>query len=85
MRAMMNGNNVAFFQAGDMTEKQQLRRMAVYLAKRSDRERYCGERQIPCVDCWYNQTDDCELSEGNNMVFVCLIQIWNKRRLPLTC
>jgi len=62
MRAMMNGNNVAFFQAGDMTEKQQLRRMAVYLAKRSDRERYCGERQIPCVDCWYNQTDDCELS-----------------------
>ena len=62
MRAMMSGNNVVFFQAGDMTEKQQLRRMAVYLAKRSDKEQYCGERHIPCVDCWYNQTDSCELA-----------------------
>jgi archaellum biogenesis ATPase FlaH len=62
MRAMMNRNNVVFFQAGDMTEKQQLRRMAVYLSKRSDKERYCTERQIPCVDCWYNQTDTCELA-----------------------
>lgn len=60
MRAMMTGNNVAFFQAGDMTEKQQIRRMAIYLTKRSDRERYCGERYIPCVDCWYHQTDTCD-------------------------
>lgn len=60
MRAMMTGNNVAFFQAGDMTEKQQIRRMAIYLAKRSDRERYCGERYIPCVDCWYHQVDTCD-------------------------
>lgn len=63
MRAMSNNNNVAFFQAGDMTEKQQLRRMAVYLAKRSDKERYCSARLIPCVDCWHNQTDTCEKPE----------------------
>ncbi len=60
MRAMMTGNKVAFFQAGDMTENQQIRRMAIYLAKRSDRERYCGARYIPCVDCWLHQTDSCE-------------------------
>lgn len=67
MRAMMTGNRVAFFQAGDMTEKQQIRRIAIYLAKRSDRERYCGERYIPCVDCWYHQTDTCERPEREQM------------------
>lgn len=63
MRALKTGSKVAFFQAGDMTEKQQMRRLAVYLCKRSDQERYCKEQWLPKVDCWYNQTDECNRDE----------------------
>jgi len=62
MTAMASGCNVAFFQAGDMTEAQQLRRMGIYLTRRSDKEKYCEERYMPVVDCWLNQTDDCHQS-----------------------
>jgi hypothetical protein len=63
MRAVQTGSKVAFFQAGDMTEEQQLRRMYIYLAKRSDRERYCKEIYMPVVDCWFNQTGECSCKE----------------------
>ena len=46
-----------------MTEEQQLRRMYIYLAKRSDRERYCKEIYMPVVDCWFNQTGECSCKE----------------------
>jgi hypothetical protein len=58
-RAVRQGANVAFFQAGDMTENQQLRRICVHLARRSDKQRYCGDITYPCLDCERNQTDAC--------------------------
>ena len=59
MRGMASGCNVAFFQAGDMTENQQLRRFCIYLARRSDKKRYCGELWLPEMDCTFNQLDSC--------------------------
>lgn len=63
MRAMRQNSNVAFFQAGDMSERQQLKRLCVYLAKRSDKARYCKEMYVPVVDCEYNQLDSCDREE----------------------
>jgi hypothetical protein len=59
MRAMMSGCNVVFFQAGDMTENQQLVRLGIYLARKSDMKKYCGELWLPEMDCFHNQTDTC--------------------------
>ncbi len=63
MRGMASGCNVAFFQAGDMSEDQQLRRICIYLAKKSDRKRYCQGMYVPTLDCWHNQTDTCTRKE----------------------
>ena len=52
--------NVAFFQAGDMTENQQLRRAAIRVAGKSHKARYCGELLVPIYDCLWNQNDSCE-------------------------
>lgn len=60
-RAVRSGRNVVMFQAGDMGEKQQLRRLAIGLAGRSNRAKYCGPMYIPVLDCFYNQTDECDL------------------------
>jgi hypothetical protein len=60
MRGLMENCNVAFFQAGDMSEKQQNRRIYTYLAQRSDKERYCGRLHIPIIDCLNNQQDACK-------------------------
>lgn len=59
-RAVSQRLNVAFFQAGDMSEAQQLRRLGIHLAKRSDQERYCGEQYQPVKDCKRNQTGECQ-------------------------
>lgn len=63
VRAMKSGCNVAFFQAGDMAENEWRRRLGIYLTKRSDKEKYCGELLVPVVDCVYNQTDTCQRDE----------------------
>ena len=63
IRALTSGCNVVLFQAGDMTENQQLRRMCVYLAHRSDQEKYCQGRFIPVPDCIYSQLGTCEREE----------------------
>ena len=60
IRALRKGSKVAFFQAGDMTEAQQIRRIAIHLSGRSDREEYCGELLMPELDCVYNQIDECD-------------------------
>jgi len=59
-RASSQGCKVAFFQAGDMTRNQQIRRLAIYRAKKSDKEKYCGKRLIPVKDCIHNQLDRCD-------------------------
>lgn len=65
MRAVRQKANVAFFAAGDMTESQLLRRICVYIARRSDREKYCEERFAPVGDCVLNQLDLCKRSDRN--------------------
>lgn len=59
MRAMSSGCNVAFFQAGDMTENQHLKRLCIYHSKRSDKKKYNHGLWIPEVDCLKNQSDEC--------------------------
>ncbi len=65
LRAIRQKANVVFFAAGDMTESQTLKRICTYIAKRSDREKYCQERFSPVGDCIYNQLDICKRSDRN--------------------
>lgn len=66
MRAVRQRANVAFIEAGDMTESQLLRRVCVYIARNSDRGKYCKERFIPVGDCVFNQIDSCHRSDRNS-------------------
>lgn len=59
IRASKAGCNVAFFQAGDMSESQQLRRIAINRAGKSDKEKYTGKQLTFVKDCFKNQTDSC--------------------------
>lgn len=63
MRASKQGSNVVLFQAGDMTRNQQLRRVAIYKAQRSDKEKYSGMYYMPVKDCIHNQLDTCDREE----------------------
>jgi hypothetical protein len=65
LRAIRQKANVAFFAAGDMTEAQMLKRICVYVAKKSDKEKYCQARFIPVGDCVFNQIDSCQRSDRN--------------------
>lgn len=60
LRAVQQGVSVAFFQAGDMTQEQQLRRIATKITGRVCREKYEGLNWIPCQDCVRNQLNTCE-------------------------
>jgi hypothetical protein len=59
MESLRNGNDTAFFQAGDMTENQMIRRIGIHLCQNSDMQRYCRPMYIPVVDCIDNQIDNC--------------------------
>ena len=59
-KAVQQRLKVAFFQAGDMSESQQIRRIGINLLKKSDREEYCGKMYEPVKDCIFNQLDQCE-------------------------
>lgn len=63
IRATQNRQKVAFFQAGDMTEFQQLRRIATYMTKLPFDPKYIGESYIPVMDCIRNQMDSCDRQE----------------------
>jgi len=63
MLGIQQGCNVAFFQAGDMSESQMMARMCIYLSRKSDQEKYCQEMYMPVLDCIYNQNDTCEKGE----------------------
>lgn len=55
--------NVAFFQAGDMTDEQQTRRLSIRITGRNDQKRFCGKVFVPVYDCFHNQTDKCDIRE----------------------
>lgn len=61
IRAARQNCNVAFFQAGDMTKEQQLKRICIHLAKKTDKEKYSGAMYEPVRDCIKNQLDTCDL------------------------
>lgn len=63
MRAIRQGKKVAFFQAGDMNETQQLLRLCIYITKKSNKEKYCGDQWEAVRDCIYNQNNTCDLVE----------------------
>lgn len=60
IRGVMQKCNVAFFQAGDMTEEQQVRRIHIRLNGKSDRKAYTGKIKTPCLDCVSNQDNSCD-------------------------
>ncbi|MGB4239622.1 MAG: hypothetical protein WBJ87_08470 [Candidatus Hydrothermia bacterium] len=63
MRACSQGRRVAFFQAGDLSEYDFLRRISIYLAKKSNKLKYCCEHYEPVRDCIYNQSNECTREE----------------------
>lgn len=65
LRAIRQKANVAYFEAGDMTEAQVLRRICIYIARRSDKEKYCQKRFRPVGDCVLNQLNLCDRSDRN--------------------
>jgi len=65
MRAVRQKSNVAFFEAGDMTESQILRRICMYISRKSDQEQYCQARFKPIGDCVHNQIDNCNRGDRN--------------------
>ncbi len=65
LRSIRQRYNVAFFEAGDMTESQFLKRVGIYLARRSDQMKYCQERFRPVGDCVLNQLDLCNRNDRN--------------------
>lgn len=63
LRACEQKSNVAFFQAGDMSEDQWLMRVSVNRAGKSNLEKYSGKMWEPVRDCVKNQLDTCDLPE----------------------
>lgn len=62
-RALLGGQKTAFFSAGDMSQNQMQLRNYIYMARRSNRAKYCGWMLRPTLDCILNQTGKCERSE----------------------
>ena len=63
IRAAMQGKKVLFCQAGDMSQIQMERRIAIYITQNSDQEKYCGTLYIPILDCIYNQLGTCDINQ----------------------
>lgn len=63
LRACKQGKKVAFFQAGDMSKEEQLKRICIYLAKKSNIEMYCEKMFEPVRDCILHQLDICRREE----------------------
>lgn len=61
IRAALCRCNVAFFECGDMSQRQIIRRKHIRLAGRSDKKRYCGRIRVPVLDCKWNQQDTCTM------------------------
>jgi len=62
-KAVLQNLNVAFFQAGDMSRKEQIIRIGINLCKKSNLKKYSGKMYEPVRDCIHNQRDECERKE----------------------
>ena len=54
------GCNVAFFSVGDMTLPQIMLRYGIRFCGKSNKEKFCREIELPCIDCKKNQDDTCD-------------------------
>jgi len=63
LQAVRQHKNVAFFQAGDMSRAEQLRRIAINLSGTSDSAEYCSAHYQSIRDCIFNQNDTCNKPE----------------------
>ena len=61
LRGAGTGSKVAFFQGGDLSQKQFERRLSIHYAKKSDKKKYCGQLFIPTLDCVKNLNGSCGL------------------------
>jgi len=66
-KALIQRNNVAFFEAGDMSEKQITARFCVHASGKNFKKRYCGEQLELVPDCLYNQDGSCTLIEPDEI------------------
>lgn len=57
-RAMAYRLNVAFFGVGDMSQNQMIRRIMVSIAGVSDKEKFCGEVEVPVYGEWIDGDDE---------------------------
>jgi hypothetical protein len=76
MRAIRDKKSVAFFQAGDMSDNEQLMRFAIFLAKKSNKEKYCGLMHEPVKDCALNQNNTCKKDER-----ACSFGVWPEKTI----
>jgi hypothetical protein len=70
LTAFRQGNNVAYFEAGDSTPKQFMRRLGVYLTKGNYVKQFTGKQKVPVLDCVRNQLNICRLKERVNRVSI---------------
>jgi hypothetical protein len=66
-KALRKRNQVAFFQCGDMSQNQFIRRMGIRCAGKSDMKEYLGRLLIPIIDCELNQTCNCPDAPSENV------------------
>jgi len=59
--ALQAGCNVAFFECGDMSQRDLIRRLMCNITRMSDRHE--GKLLIPVLDCRYNQDNSCSLKQ----------------------
>ena len=65
MHAIKEKCNVAFFQMGDLTQEDYMIRQGIYLSKKSNVRRYCGDLWVPVLDCSHNQGACCPIGKGS--------------------
>jgi hypothetical protein len=63
--ALSAHNNVAMFQLGDLTENEYRVRQGVHYGGKSNDPRYCGEINVPVLDCLHNQQANCPIGNFN--------------------
>lgn len=69
-RAFKSKCNVAFFQIGDLSERQQNIRFHIRLAGRSNKQKYCGTIFKPVLDCKKNQSDTCKKKQRSDGIYI---------------
>lgn len=59
-RAAKGGAKVAFFQAGDMSQSEQLQRICISLTQKAIKKSHTGLKYSPVKDCTRNQINTCD-------------------------